>query len=221
MAARDRSGARGAWAYKALALLLVAGALGYAAWQFAPGLRPGPGGAPATTAARAGASDAVPAPAVAGTASAVNARAPAAATAGIAPSAQAASVPGSDDLASVVAPGQAPSMGEVIARLHDAGIRTGLGAFNPPGTSPPLIGLAVPEDYVLPPGYVRHFQATDDGQRIEPILMYSPDVELFDAAGQRIPIPADRVVPPERAPPGLELRAVRIPAPLDPRSPAT
>ncbi len=66
-------------------------------------------------------------------------------------------------------------MNEVIDRLHQAGIRTGLGAFNPPGTRPPLIGLAVPEDFVLPPGYLRHHQATDDGQRIEAILMFDPD----------------------------------------------
>jgi hypothetical protein len=221
MEARQRGEVRRAWAYKALALLLVAGALGYALSQLAPGQRATSRGTSVTTAARDAKSATTNASTVAGAPSRTSARAAARASAGIASSAQGASVPGSDDLASVVAPGQAPSMGEVIARLHDAGIHTGLGAFNPPGTSPPLIGLAVPDDYVLPPGYVRHFQATDDGQRIEPILMYSPDVELFDAAGQRIPIPADRVVPPERAPPGLALRAVRIPPPLDPRGPAT
>jgi hypothetical protein len=123
--------------------------------------------------------------------------------------------PAADDLASVVVPGTpAPTMGEVIEGLHRAGIRTGLGAFNPPGTSPPLVGLAVPEDYVLPEGYVRHHQATDDGQAIEPILMYSPDYEFLDAAGQSIAIPADRVVPPALAPPGLPIRQVRIPPPV-------
>ena len=66
-------------------------------------------------------------------------------------------------------------MAEVIDRLHQAGVYGGLGAFSPPGTRPPLVGLAVPEDFVLPEGYVRHYQATDDGQRIEPILMFSPD----------------------------------------------
>lgn len=125
-----------------------------------------------------------------------------------------------NDLSNYVAPGQAPRMEEVIQRLHDAGIHSGLGAFSPPGTSPPLIGLAVPDDYVLPTGYVRHFQATDDGQRIEPILMYSPDFEFFDSAGQRIEIPSDRVVPPELAPPGLPLRQIEIPPPLDPGSPS-
>ena len=123
--------------------------------------------------------------------------------------------PTADDLASVVVPGTpAPTMGEVIEGLHRAGIRTGLGAFNPPGTSPPLVGLAVPDDYVLPEGYVRHHQATDDGQAIEPILMYSPDYEFLDAAGQPVAIPADRVVPPGQAPPGLPVRQVRIPPPV-------
>jgi len=123
-----------------------------------------------------------------------------------------------NDLANYVAPGQAPSMNEVIERLHDAGVHTGLGAFSPPGTSPPLIGLAVPDDYVLPEGYVRHFQATDDGQRIEAILMYSPDFEFFDSSGKRIEIPKDRVVPPELAPPGLAIRMIEIPPPLEPGS---
>jgi hypothetical protein len=37
-----------------------------------------------------------------------------------------------------------------------------------------MVGLAVPEDFVLPEGYVRHHQATDDGQRIEAIRMFAP-----------------------------------------------
>ncbi|MGH8049270.1 MAG: hypothetical protein ACREPB_01270 [Arenimonas sp.] len=121
-----------------------------------------------------------------------------------------------NDLANYVAPGQAPKMEEVIERLHDAGIHSGLGAFNPPGTSPPMIGLAVPDDYVLPEGYVRHFQATDDGQRIEPILMYSPDFEFFDSNGQAIVIPENRVVPGNMAPPGFAIRPIQIPQPLEP-----
>ena len=108
----------------------------------------------------------------------------------------------------------APGMGEVIERLHREGIRDGLGAFNPPGTSPPLVGIAVPEDYPLPEGYVRHHQTTDDGQDIEAILMFSPDYQFFDAAGQPIQVPANRVVPPQWAPPGLPIRQVRIPPPL-------
>lgn len=109
-----------------------------------------------------------------------------------------------------------PTGAEVIERLHEAGIHSGLGAFNPPGTSPPLVGLAVPPDFPLPPGYVRHHQTTDDGQDIEAILMFSPDFEFFDAAGNPVPIPENRVVPPAWAPPGLPIRTIEIPRPLDP-----
>ena len=66
---------------------------------------------------------------------------------------------------------------------------------------------------MLPEGYVRHHQATDDGQAIEPILMYSPDYEFLDAAGQPVAIPADRVVPASHAPAGLPIRQIRIPPP--------
>ena len=118
------------------------------------------------------------------------------------------------DLADHVPAGSAPSMSEVIEALHARGIRTGLGALNPPGTRPALIGLAVPEDFELPPGYVRHHQATDDGQRIEAILMFAPDFRLFDAQGRELALPADRVVPPELAPPGLPLRRIVLPPPV-------
>ena len=121
------------------------------------------------------------------------------------------------DLSDYVNEGERPTMAEVIDRLHLAGVHGGLGAFSPPGTRPPLVGLAVPEDFVLPEGYVRHYQATDDGQRIEPILMFSPDHPPFDAA-QR-PLPKDRVVPPELAPPGLPIRRIVIPAPSQPGGP--
>jgi hypothetical protein len=119
------------------------------------------------------------------------------------------------DLRSYVARGEKPTMAEVITRLHERGIHTGLGAFNPPGTSPPLVGLAVPEDFPLPKGYVRHHQATDDGQRIEAILMFAPDYQPVDAAGRPIALPKDRVVPPELAPPGLPVRRITIPPPAD------
>lgn len=120
------------------------------------------------------------------------------------------------DLSSYVARGENPSMSEVIERLHQRGIYSGLGAFSPPGTSPPLVGLAVPEDFVLPKGYVRHHQATDDGQRIEAILMFAPDFQLLDANNKPIDMPANRVVPPELAPPGLPNRRIVIPPPTDP-----
>ena len=120
------------------------------------------------------------------------------------------------DLSDYVNNGERPTMGEVIDRLHQAGVNSGLGAFSPPGTRPPLVGIAVPEDFPLPEGYVRHYQATDDGQRLEPILMFSPDHRFVDAANQPIAIPSDRVVPPELAPPGLPIRRIVIPAPAQP-----
>ena len=117
-----------------------------------------------------------------------------------------------NDLASHFAPGDPePTAAEVIEALQASGDRTGLGAFNPPGTSPPLAGLAVPEDFVLPEGYVRHHQVTDEGEPLEPILMFSPDYVFRDSAGHEIAIPDDRVVPPELAPPGLPIRPITIP----------
>lgn len=119
------------------------------------------------------------------------------------------------DLSHYVMRGEKPTMAEVIKRLHEHGVHTGLGAFNPPGTSPPLVGLAVPKDFPLPEGYVRHHQVTDDGQMIEPILMFAPGFQLYDGARQAIAMPPDRVVPPELAPAGLPLRRIVIPPPVD------
>lgn len=123
-------------------------------------------------------------------------------------------LPGNDptDLASYFRPGDPEPTGrEVIEALHEAGVRTGIGAFNPPGTSPPIAGLAVPADFALPPGYVRHHQVTDDGVPLEPILMFAPGFVLADARGRALPMPADRVVTPALAPPGLPLRRIAIP----------
>jgi hypothetical protein len=125
-------------------------------------------------------------------------------------------LPGDDpnDLAAYISPDDPePTMGEVIQALHDLGDRTGIGAFNPPGTSPPLRGIAVPPEFVLPPGYVRHHQVTDEGEPLEPILMFSPDYVFRDANGNEIAIPDNRVVPPELAPPGLPLRPITLPKP--------
>jgi len=117
-----------------------------------------------------------------------------------------------DDVAAYISPHDpVPTMTEVIAALHGAGIYDGLGAFNPPGTSPPLQGLVVPTDFQLPEGYVRHHQVTDEGEPIEPILMFSPDFEFYDASGRPVKLPPDRVVPPELAPPDMPIVQVRIP----------
>lgn len=119
-----------------------------------------------------------------------------------------------DDIAAYIRPGdEEPTMAELIDALRAAGIHEGIAAFNPPGTSPPLEGLAVPEDFELPEGYVRHYQATDQGEAIEAILMYSPDYEFYDESGRLVTVPEDRVVPEDRAPPGLPIRRVRIPPP--------
>jgi len=117
-----------------------------------------------------------------------------------------------DDLAAYFRPGDPePTGAQVIDALHQAGVRTGLGAFNPPGTSPPLAGLAVPADYELPTGYVRHHQVTDEGVPIEPVLMFAPGFVLRDARGRPIAMPENRIVPPELAPPGMPQRRIEIP----------
>lgn len=122
------------------------------------------------------------------------------------------------DLSAYVNPGEKPTMNEVIDRLRQAGVDTGLAAFSPPGTRPALVGLAVPDNFALPPGYVRHHQATDDGQRIEAVLMFAPDFQPLDANNQPIAIPKDRVVTPELAPPGFPTRRIVIPPSIEPSS---
>jgi hypothetical protein len=100
---------------------------------------------------------------------------------------------------------------DVIPALVAAGEKEGIAAFPPPGTDPPKSGIVVPEDYELPPGYVRHYQATDDGKRLDPILMFSPDYEFLGPDGRPVPVPANRIVPPEMAPPGLPIRMLELP----------
>ena len=93
-------------------------------------------------------------------------------------------------------------------------VASGIGLFPPPGTDPIKVGVVVPDDFELPEGYLRHYQVTDDGQELEPILLFHPDYELLDDAGKPIPLPPDRVVPPELAPPGMPIRTVEVPEPL-------
>ena len=102
---------------------------------------------------------------------------------------------------------------DVIPALVEAGETGGIAAFPPPGTDPVKRGIVVPDDYALPEGYVRHYQATDDGKGLEPILMFSPDYEFLDENGKRIALPDDLVVPPELAPPGLPIRTLEVPEP--------
>jgi lysophospholipase L1-like esterase len=134
---------------------------------------------------------------------------------GVAPAEDSANERSNDvnDIARYVQPGDpTPSMGELISALRASGEREGLAAFNPPGTSPLLRGLVVPEDFKLPAGYVRHYQTTDDGVAIEAILMFAPDRQTIDVSGRRVSIPEDRVVPAAFAPPGLPIRLIDIPA---------
>lgn len=94
----------------------------------------------------------------------------------------------------------------------------GIHLFPPKGTRPTLTGIIVPDDFELPPGYVRHHQTTDDGQQLPPILMYHPRRPPLDTNGEPIPVPPDRVVPPEMAPPGLPVVMLELPEPEPPRS---
>jgi hypothetical protein len=88
---------------------------------------------------------------------------------------------------------------------------TGLALFPPPGTKPIKRGIVVPDDVELPPGYVRHYQTTDDGRQLPPILMFHPDYQPVDQDGKPIPVPDDRVVPAEMVPPGIPARTLEVP----------
>ena len=88
---------------------------------------------------------------------------------------------------------------------------SGIALFPPPGTDPIKPGIVVPEDFELPPGYVRHYQTTDNGKQLPAILMFHPDYQPVDESGAAIALPEDRVVPPEMAPPGLAHRMLDVP----------
>lgn len=90
---------------------------------------------------------------------------------------------------------------------------TGMMLFPAPGTDPLKKGIIVPEDFELPPGYVRHYQTTDDGERLPAILMFSPDKPPLDANGEPMKVTENGIVPPELAPPGLRIQM------LDPERP--
>jgi hypothetical protein len=90
---------------------------------------------------------------------------------------------------------------------------TGIHVFPPLGTRPKLVGLVVPDDFELPPGYVRHYQSTDDGRRLAPILMFDPVRPPLDEFGEPVDIPPDRIVPPEMAPEGMPIIMLELPEP--------
>lgn len=88
---------------------------------------------------------------------------------------------------------------------------TGINVFPPLGTKPLQSGIIVPDDFELPPGYIRHYQMTDDGRQLAPILMYNPDHPPLDYRGEPIQVPPDRVVPPDMAPRGLAINILEVP----------
>jgi hypothetical protein len=108
------------------------------------------------------------------------------------------------DVASAPGAGAAPASAPVEQK-------TGIAVFPAPGTDPPKAGLVVPDGFELPPGYVRHYQTTDDGKQLPPILMFHPDFHPVDEHGEPIPLPEDRVVPPELAPPGMPRDVLEVP----------
>lgn len=118
-----------------------------------------------------------------------------------APGTRAAGTPASQRAASAPAPEDGET-GEVPS---------GLGLFPAPGTNPPKSGMVVPDDFELPPGYMRHHQFTDDGKPLPAILMFHPDAEVFDREGNPIPRPEDGVVPPELVPDGMPLERLEVP----------
>lgn len=93
---------------------------------------------------------------------------------------------------------------------------TGIHAFPPLGTRLPLVGIIVPDDFELPPGYVRHYQSTDDGRRLAPILMFDPVNPPLDEFGQAVDIPPDRIVPADLAPAGMPIILLEVPEPRNP-----
>jgi hypothetical protein len=110
---------------------------------------------------------------------------------------------------------------DAIEALRAAGITDGIAAFNPPGTDPPKAGVIVPEGVDLPEGYLRHYQTTDEGEALPPILLFHPDYDFYDDTGTRVDIPADGVVPPELVPPGIPIDGLgpSAGAPGDPATP--
>jgi hypothetical protein len=87
---------------------------------------------------------------------------------------------------------------------------TGIQLYKP-GTKPLKRGIVVPEGFELPPGYMRHYQSTDDGEPVAAILMFHPDYKPTDESGQPIALPENRVVPEELAPPGMPIELLKLP----------
>jgi len=104
-----------------------------------------------------------------------------------------------------------PEKDVAMSQSNPSSGKTGITLFPPRGTKPLKRGIVVPDDFDLPPGYVRHYQTTDDGKRLPPVLMFHPDYHPVDERGRPIPVPADRIVPREFAPPGMPIRMLDLP----------
>ena len=113
----------------------------------------------------------------------------------------------------VASPGSPPEEPDAPQAAPDPNLPVGVGLFPPRGTDPPKIGIVVPEGFELPEGYVRHYQVTDDGQPLPPILMFHPDYDWIDENGEHVEVSADGVVPPELAPPGMAIEMLDLPEP--------
>jgi hypothetical protein len=136
-----------------------------------------------------------------------------------APERSARPAPARDEAAPVDEPApqrEATSGGDEIG---DARTPSGIALFPPRGSDPVRVGLVVPDDFELPEGFVRHYQVTDDGQELPPILVVHPDYELLDAQGNPVPRPEGGVVPPELAPPGMPIETLVVPEPPDESGP--
>jgi hypothetical protein len=104
-------------------------------------------------------------------------------------------------------PQEAPAMEQDSA---PSGPAEGINLYRP-GTKKLKQGLIVPEGFELPPGYLRHYQSTDNGEGVKPILMFHPDYKPVDSKGQPVEIPESRVVPPELAPAGMPIEVLELP----------
>jgi hypothetical protein len=107
-------------------------------------------------------------------------------------------------------PVEPPSREDAPFSMGKPGETSGIKLFPAMGTKPTKIGIVVPDDFELPEGYVRHFQAGEDGELLPAILLFHPDFEWVDDAGEPIPLPPDRVVPPELAPPGMPIEMLEV-----------
>ncbi|HEX8826145.1 MAG TPA: hypothetical protein VF794_39940 [Archangium sp.] len=108
--------------------------------------------------------------------------------------------------ASVPAP-QEPAMAQ---DAPPSGPAEGINLYRP-GTEKLKQGIIVPEDFELPPGYVRHYQSTDKGEGVKPILMFHPDYKPVDSSGKPVELPESLVVPPELAPAGMPIEILELP----------